>query len=298
MWPSPAPLQRAPRPARPGGSRPSPAASQGTAPSLGFGAGSCCQRSAPAGSQPHPLPCSFLHLIRAAAPCAPLRQLVPRRRLCPQGRSRPLAPPLSRERVRAGCSASGPVQFYCTGANRTEVGTIGGFLSLPAPQREPWVSFFVDSFFLCVVFLPSQGRRFPPLEPRCQPLPGGSAAPSLSQGFFAFGCVFWLLFLISVLLYAATGCGVKNTDVQKKPASGSLAPASFFFVSRQISVLVSLSLWLREGRGEVACGTCRAHVSAQLGKQGDSTAPPSFLPDPGAGTSAAKPSHPQTQMAG
>lgn len=72
----------------------------------------------------------------------------------------------------------------------------------------------------------------------------------------------------------------------------------FFFVSRQISVHVSLSLWLREGRGEVACGTCRAHVSAQLENLGDSTAPPSFLPDPGAGNSAAKPSHPQTQMSG
>lgn len=103
-------------------------------------------------------------------------------------------------------------------------------------------------FSLCCVS-PQPGQAFPPLEPRCQPSPGGLAAPSLSRGFFAFGCVFWLLFLISVLLYAATGCGVKNTDVQKKPASGSLAPA-FFSVSRQISVHVSLSLWLRGGRGE------------------------------------------------
>lgn len=53
-----------------------------------------------------------------------------------------------------------------------------------------------------------------------------------------------MLFLISVLLYAATGCGVKNTDVQKKPASGSLAPA-LFSVSRQISVRVC-----GPGRGE------------------------------------------------
>lgn len=103
-------------------------------------------------------------------------------------------------------------------------------------------------FSLCCVS-PQPEQAFPPLEPRCQPSPGGLAAPSLSRGFFAFGCVFWLLFLISVLLYAATGCGVKNTDVQKKPASGSLAPA-FFSVSRQISVHVSLSLWLRGGRGE------------------------------------------------
>lgn len=194
MRPSPAPLQRAPRPAGPRGSRPSLAASQGTAPSLGFGAGSCCQRSAPAGSQPHcsilsraPSSISFVLLLpvpgrRSPRPPArpPLRQLVPRPRLCPHGRSPslPRAPPVSRERlaererVRAGCSASGPVQFYCTGANRTEVGTIGGFLALPTPQREPWVGFFVGSFFLCVVFLPSQGRRFPPWSPAASLPPG------------------------------------------------------------------------------------------------------------------------------
>lgn len=197
MRPSPTPLQRAPRPARPRGSRPTLATSQGTAPSLGFGAGSCCQRSAPAGSQPHcsilsraPSSISFVLLLPVPGGCRPdrrsprpparppLRQLVPRPRLCPHGRSPLLAPPVSREqlsvreRVRAGCSASGPVQFYCTGANRTEVGTIGGFLTLPAPQREPWVGFFCWFVFLCVVFLPSQGRRFPPWSPAASLPPG------------------------------------------------------------------------------------------------------------------------------
>lgn len=120
----------------------------------------------------------------------------------PSAAAAPLAraPPVSRERlsveqrVRAGCSASGPVQFYCTGANRTEVGTIGGFLALPAPQREPWVSFFVGSFFLCVVFLPSQGRRFPPWSPAASLPSEGPAAPSLSQGFFCL----WVCILVAL----------------------------------------------------------------------------------------------------
>lgn len=146
----------------------------------------------------HPLPCSFSisfvlllpvpgGAARAGAARGPQRvprfgSLCPAQALSPRQEPPPCraprAPPVSREqlsvreRVRAGCSASGPVQFYCTGANRTEVGIIGGFLALPALQREPWVSFFVGSFFLCVVFLPSQGRRFPPWSP----------AASLSSG--------------------------------------------------------------------------------------------------------------------
>lgn len=137
----------------------------------------------------HPLPCSFsisfvlllpvlggaARQAQPAAPSAsPLRQLVPRPRLCPQGRRSRLlcpaarAPPVSREqlsvreRVRAGCSASGPVQFYCTGANRTEVGIIGGFLALPAPQREPWVSFFCwFVFFFVLCFSPARAGVSP-----------------------------------------------------------------------------------------------------------------------------------------
>lgn len=198
MRPSPAPLQRAPRPARPRGSRPSLATSQGTAPSLGFGAGSCCQRSAPAGSQPHcsilsraPSSISFVLLLPVPGGCRPgrrsprpparppLRQLVPRPRLCPHGRSPLLAPLVSREqlsvreRVRAGCSASGPVQFYCTGANRTEVGTIGGFLALPAPQREPWVGFSVGSFFFVLCFSPARAG----VSPLGAPLPAFPRGP-------------------------------------------------------------------------------------------------------------------------
>lgn len=130
----------------------------------------------------HSCCCSLSPAAAARAGAARGPQRVPRfGSLCQalSPRQEPLlAPPVSREqlsvreRVRAGCSASGPVQFYCTGANRTEVGTIGGFLALPAPQREPWVGFFVGSFFLCVVFLPSQGRRFPPWSPAASLPPG------------------------------------------------------------------------------------------------------------------------------
>lgn len=194
MRPPPAPLQRAPRPARPKGSRPFLATSQGTAPPFGYGAGSRCQRSAPAGSQPHcsipsrapppshPCCCSLCPAVPPgqAQPAAPSASpasaaCAPPQALCP-GRSR-RAPPGSREqrsvRQRPGCSASGPVQFYCTGANRTEVGTIGGFLALPAPQREPWVSFFCWFVFSLCCVSPQPGQAFPPLEPRCQPFPRG-----------------------------------------------------------------------------------------------------------------------------
>lgn len=84
-----------------------------------------------------------------------------------------------------------------------------GFSCLSSAQQwEHWVfgvffffGFFFGSFFLCVVFLPSQGRCTFPLGLPAAGLPSlGPGHSFFKPRIFAFGCVFWLLFLISVLL--------------------------------------------------------------------------------------------------
>jgi len=92
----------------------------------------------------------------------------------------------------------GTAQFYRTGANGTEDGTIWFSLALPRSAREQWaagVFFLVGSFFLCVVFLPGQGRCSPsPWTPAASPPPGGQAAPCFSRGFFRL----WVCILVAL----------------------------------------------------------------------------------------------------
>lgn len=94
------------------------------------------------------------------------------------------------------------VQFYCTGANGTEDGTILFFLALPCSAAGALGGFFCWFVFplCCVSSQPGQVLPLPLGLPAVSLPSGGWAAPCLSRGFFAFGCVFWLLFLISVLL--------------------------------------------------------------------------------------------------
>lgn len=185
-------------------------------------------------------PGSFPHLIRAAAPTprrpshGQAQPVDPKRTprflaACPPAPGSlahslpcavsarpppaPRAPPVSPGAVlweRAGTVPSGAgllrsqemVQFYCTGANGTEDGTILFFLALPCSAAGALGGFFCWFVFplCCVSSQPGQVLPLPLGLPAVSLPSGGRAAPCLSRGFFAFGCVFWLLFLISVLL--------------------------------------------------------------------------------------------------
>ena len=190
----PVPLQRspgtAPQPCTtdPGGRGPRTAAERrGTVTSLRSGASPAAHRLP--GLLPASSPCR--------CPAAPAHAC-----LRPRGVSPPQQPPPCP--ARCPLTGGGRHSFIVRVLTGLRTGQSGFRWLSPAPRGSSgrrgcffWLVRF--SFVLC--FFPARaGVPLPHGPPPPAPRPGARQHLVSAEGFFAFGCVFWLLFLISVLL--------------------------------------------------------------------------------------------------